>query len=348
MTFLRRRSGLYVPDGKLAPISGGAPVRRSTEPYQIKLTGVGNAGADGTAVVKILFPSAGIGRVGTISRLIASIASVQGTFLARDTFSRSQAAATTWGTSDSGGVWLNEDATPGNNYTINGSQGIIAGQGAGAFVGNAIAIGVTDMNVRATFIASSVAGQTGKAIGRVGSSANYYYAGCVMNTTTATASINVTKRVANAETQLATVAKVLTLPVFVLLTITGTTIQGTMWQTNQQQPASPDVTGAAADFASGGAGIGMTVQAIGANGTFDDFQATGTGTIPSWDAYLGATNNPVNLRDSSAGQLLSRWVPSLVNGQRFLPGDELNIVAYGLIAGTQITVTTNVIMESVL
>jgi len=331
---------------------------RSREPYQIKLNSLGLADADGLAVASIRFPANAIGRVGSIQRLIASIGDITGQSVFNDQFSRTLAAnndaAIGWGTPSLGPTYQSLTALAAQwTYQTDGAQGLINwSQSIGAHRAASSAVAIGDLIFTGTLVSltssGALSGNRYRIVFRVQDGNNLYGLNLTFSGANAISNVAIMRRLAGANSDLATVAKVVALPAFFEITADGATLTASVWRTIDPKPAVPDVTAADLSFAIGGVGVsGLCGDAPSGIWTLDDLNVTGLGTTPQWDAYLGDVGNPLNLRDSSAPNALSRWIPNLVNGQPFYPGDELNIVAYGLVPGTQITVTTNLVLTPV-
>jgi hypothetical protein len=330
LAWRRDRSGLWV---AMPEIAGGA--LRRHEPYQLKLLALAKADANGRAVASLVFPANAIGRTGVISRLIASVATPFSNPALSDNFNRTVAAGG-WGTPSTVGPPYSVIAGTVARFAVNGTQGTIAIDPATQAI--ASPIGLSDMNAYVHLTGSNATGLIVRAI----DGNNYYFAtiaaaGGVYTSNTLT----LAKRVAGAESNLITNATC-TLgqtDAQMRLQVSGNNLSATAWNLGVNEPA-PQAIAIDLDLAAAsGVGCRKTDNLVG-TATYDDLLVTSAGLTPSWDAYLGDPTNPVNLRDSSAGVALSRWVPSLVNGQPFYSGDVLNIVATGASPGQQITVTS--------
>lgn len=315
------------------------PLRvRARAPYQLKLQGFAFADATGLAVVRLDAPATLIGRRAIIARLIASVP-ITGSGLVTDTFTRT--VANGWGTADTGGLWSILGGGAGN-FSVNGTEGVIAA-GVGTLALALLGVVFKDGTItvkRATGGALNANNVCTPILARVAATNTYYFL------QTAESGVNLTslllrKNVAGTLTTLSTSAALtLTLPCMFQLVCSGGQLSGYAWNAGAAQPATPTVQAVDLSIVQGGVGIGDADAAGGGSArNYDDLVAAATTTLPTWDAYFGAIL-PANLRDSSAGQALARWVPNLVNGQPFNAGDALQVVATGAIPGTQVAVTS--------
>lgn len=210
---------------------------------------------------------------------------------ARDTFTRTVAAGTTWGTADVGGTWVAIFTTGGTRYSVNGTQALITHDVLGTF-GQDIDLGTPDHGVtlRAAWSAAATGGTLAPAevCVRLTDNLNFYSIRIDQLSSGATR-LRCLKRVANVSTDLATLINLdpsYTLGTFywVRAEIEGTRLRGKAWLDGNAEPAwmfevtdTDLTTGNLIAFRSQSSGSGQTALPT---VTVDDFRAT-LGPVPT-------------------------------------------------------------------
>jgi hypothetical protein len=293
---------------------------------------------DGLGRLEFDFTGYLTGRRGVITRMIAGVAVGVGELadLASDSFTRTVVDG--WGSADVGGTYALSGVDPAANFDVDGDEGTITGGTQGAHLAT-LPLALTNCTMLATFVNLG----TGGAGDRYGLAAryvdvnNFVVGGVSGNASPWT--IYIRQVVGGVDTLIVSTTKALTFPVNCRFTLDDQVLSVRAWNDDgTPEPADFDIaTGATPAAVAGSVGCYYNAPAGVFTRRYDDFLvSTAEPANPTWDAYIGDTQNPGNLIDSSQGVVIPRWVPALVNGQPVSQGDILTIVAIGGTPGSQL------------
>lgn len=304
--------------------------------------------ANGRGVLTILIPGRGLHPV-RLERLIAAIDPQTGQALI-DSFTRTIGGGGTsnWGTPDLGPAYVVlTDKTSGAGFNVTGTEG--QAQGVAQVTPMHIASPISRENVvfsgQWTAFNAAVAGNHFRLTARVKSATTYYALEGITNAVPQIATVNLVKRVAGVETIMATAAVgPLAFPVSCEFILAGTSLEGRVW-VGAAKPAAATVSTSDADITgTGSAGFAAQTEAnISRLFNVDNFSVVGSQNVPSWFAYLNDPTFLTNIVEASP-EPVNLWVPQIVNGQQFFPGDVLQIVGTGAPPSIQMISTGHVLL----
>lgn len=191
-----------------------------------------------------------------------------------DTFTRSTSNG--WGNTDTGQSWTTSGGAA-SDYSTNGTKGIQSNNSTATFRHSTLAVGVTDMRIRATLdintgaVASAAA--SGVVAARLADTSNYYLAQLSFNTDDSV-TLFIGKRVAGAFTALSGSVTIVTgytanQQITVDLEVAGTTVRAKAWATaTASEPTSWLVSATDSSLTAGtSAGLLSRLETGNTNGT---------------------------------------------------------------------------------